>query len=170
MIRELQWKDFDEVVDNYYSYYDELKDNPELGLLFRPEKPDMQNEISWFSNLYAMILRGDAIALVAEMDGKVVGICDVNRVRPDSEIGHQGVLGIAIRKEYRSRGIGKQLVSTMIEECKGKFELILLGVFTVNKNAISLYKKFGFKEYGTLPYASKRGNRYFDEMKMYLKL
>lgn len=170
MIRDIQWNDFKEVIENYYSYYDELENNPDLGLVFQFKKPDLKDEIKWFSNLYSSVLKGDALAVVAVEEGKVVGLCDVNRIRPETELQHNGLLGIAIRKEFRGSGIGKELMAAMLERCRGKFETIVLDVFTTNKNAISLYKKFGFVEYGLLPNAVKRGNRYFDELKMYCEL
>jgi ribosomal protein S18 acetylase RimI-like enzyme len=115
------------------------------------------------------MIRGDAIAVVAEVEGRVVGICDIHRLRPNSELSHNGVLGIAVKKEYRNRGIGKDLIKMVLELSRRKFEMIRLEVFTVNSAAISLYRKLGFKEYGVSPSAVKRGDRYYDLLMMYYK-
>lgn len=170
MIRELRWTDFEDLIDAYYSYYDEVRSEPELGIIFYHEKPSMAHEINWFSTLYEDVLKGDAVARVAEEDGHIVGICDVHRVRPGSEVSHSGVLGIAIRKEYRDRGIGKSLLKACLEECRDKFEIILLSVFSVNKRAISLYEKTGFEKYGFFPRSVLRNGTYYDEINMYYKL
>ena len=167
MIRQLRWNDMDDLIANYYSYYDELSEYPELGLIFRNERPDFESEVKWFSGLYAEVIRGDALAMIAEEDGHAVGICDVHRMRPGSEVSHVGVLGIAIKKGCRDRGIGGSLMSQVLEESRGKFEIIRLGVFSTNQRAIVLYRKLGFKEYGVLPGAIRRGNTYFDEIQMY---
>lgn len=160
-----------DLVDNYYSYYDEVKfRDPELGLIFFHTRPNEENEVHWFTSLYREVLAGNAISLVAEEGGKVVGMCDVHRLRPGSEISHTGVLGIAIREGYRDRGIGKNLMSATLEACRGHFEIIVLAVFAGNERALSMYKKLGFVEHGRLENAVRRGDRYFDEIHMHLQL
>jgi len=171
MIRELGWGDMDDIIKNYYSYYDEMEnENRDLGLVFYWVKPDFLNEIGWFSNLYGDVMRGDAKCLVAEEDGHVVGLCDVHSKRPGSEVAHIGILGIAILKGYRDRGIGKSLLQGMIKACVGHFEILTLEVFSINTRAYELYKKAGFRENGSLEKALKRKGRYYEEIKMYMDL
>lgn len=170
MIRELQWKDMNDIIENYYSYYEELAETPELGLVLYHSKPSFDDEVAWFSNLFRGTLKGNAIAVVAEEDGKVVGMCDIIRFRPGSEESHVAVLGIAIKKEFRGKGLGRKLMERGIELSKGKFELIRLGVFSVNESAVQLYKSLGFEQYGLLPGFLKRNGRYFDEKQMFLRL
>ena len=170
MIRELQWNDMNDLIENYYSYYEEVKRDPEFGIIFFHYKPSFESEVEWFSNLYRDTMKGDAFVRVAVEDGKVVGICDIHRIRPDSEVSHNGVLGIAIREGYRNRGIGKALISDALDAARGKLEIVTLSVFTTNKRANSLYRKLGFIDYGMRPKSIKRGNRYFDELYMYILL
>ena len=171
MIRELRWEDMDDIIRNYYSYYDEMEnENPDLGLIFYWVKPDYPNEIGWFSNLYQAVIRGEAICLVAEEDGHVVGICDVHSKRPGSEVAHIGMLGIAIIKGYRGKGIGKALLQGMFKACKGHFEILTLEVFSNNTKAYELYRKVGFRENGKLDKSIKRNGRYYSEIKMYIDL
>ncbi len=169
MIRTLRWEDMNDIVSNYYSFYDELKDDPDFGIIFYPTKPDYESEIAWFAGLYRDMLLGDVVAVVAEEDGRVVGLCDVHRTRPKSELSHVGVLGITIRKEYRDRGIGTAMIEKALELSRDKFEIVRLDVFTVNSRAIALYRKLGFVEYGIFPASVKRGSRYYDQMMMYYK-
>ena len=171
MIRGLKWEDMDDIIRNYYSYYDEMEsENQDLGLVFYWIKPDYPSEIQWFSTLYTDVLNGKAKCLVAEEDGHVVGLCDVHSKRPDSEVAHLGILGIAILKEYRDKGIGRSLLEGMIRECRGSFEIITLEVFSINSKAYELYKKVGFKENGRLEKGLKRNGRYYEELEMYLDL
>ncbi len=168
IIRDLRWDDMDDLIENYYSYYDEVsKDNFEIGLTLYHEKPDYISEINWFTELYINVNKGNAVAVVAEDGGRVVGLCDIQVKRPYSDVSHIGTLGIAIRKEYRNRGIGHQMIRTALDKCKGKFEIIVLEVFDNNKNAIALYRKIGFIEYGRMPRGVKRNSKYFDIILMY---
>ena len=58
-------------------------------------------------------------------------------------------MNIVVRKKYRKKGIGKELLEKLISFSKEKnFELINLEVNSKNEPAINLYKKFGFKEVG----------------------
>ncbi len=54
---------------------------------------------------------------------------------------------LIVKKEYRSRGIGSQLLAFLIEKAKemGYCE-ISIGVDKDNTSALNLYKKFGFNE------------------------
>ncbi|MHB1440292.1 MAG: GNAT family N-acetyltransferase [Cuniculiplasma sp.] len=170
MIRELRWEDMNDLIGNYYSYYEEVEENPEFGIILFNSRPSFESEVGWFTNLYRAVLSGDAFVRVAEEDGHVVGICDVRRLRPGTELSHTGDLGIVIKEEYRDKGIGRGLMQSVIEASKGKLEVLILSVFTNNERAYTLYRKLGFVEYGRRPLAIKRGERYFDETLMYLRL
>lgn len=170
MIRELLWRDLDDLVSNYYSFYGEKDtDNPDMGIVFLHRKPEMSAEIDWFSNLYRDVIDKNAVAVVAEEDGKAVGLCDVHRMRPGSEVAHIGILGIAIHRDYRGHGIGRAMMESILEKCRDEFDMILLSVFTNNEKAISLYRKVGFVQYGMLPGSVKRGSRYYDGYEMYYR-
>lgn len=169
-IRELQWNDMDDLVANYYSYYDELKDKPDFGIIFYKSKPNLASEIEWFASLYRGVEEGNVVAVVAEDERKVIGLCDAHRIRPGSEMAHAALLGIAIKKGYRGRGLGEEMMKKLIELSKGKFEFLKLEVFSVNSMAINLYRRLGFVEYGTMPNAIKREDTYYDSVYMYYKL
>jgi RimJ/RimL family protein N-acetyltransferase len=169
-IRKLEWKDFHDLVDAYLSYHDEVATNPTLGLMLYASMPTIASETAWFSKFYRGVLEGDAVAYVAEVDGKAVGMCSVERRGPADEQRHRGNFGIAIRKEHRDRGIGTALISKVLEECKGRFEVIELTVFSNNDRAKHLYSKFGFKKTGHNPRAVKRGSTYYDEDYMALAI
>ncbi|MDE1823496.1 MAG: GNAT family N-acetyltransferase [Candidatus Micrarchaeota archaeon] len=169
-IRTLKRTDFKGLVKNYFTYYEEVKKNPNLGItLFKP-RPSMKMESRWFEDLYNQKVKGTKVVVIAEVDGKPMGICEVTTKRPHSEMDHVGILGIAIHQKHRSKGIGSALMKEAIKRSKGRFELIVLEVFSNNKKAINLYKKFGFKSYGTLPGSVKRGNRRIGSNMMYLRV
>ncbi len=170
VIRDLRFEDFNDLVNAYFSYYDESKSNQNLGITLFKRKPTLKEEVAWFKEMYVKVLDGDVIVKVAEADGAAVGLCSVTRQRPGSERDHTGVLGIAIKKAYRGRGVGRALMESTLKRCKGTFEQVILEVFESNARAQSLYKKMGFKGYGKIPKAIKRGERYINVNLMYLCL
>ena len=79
---------------------------------------------------------------------------DVIYVENDTVIGYLSysimyekaeINNIYVLQEYRSQGIGSKLLDYLVKKCK-TCENITLEVRKDNKSAISLYKKFGFKE------------------------
>ena len=64
-------------------------------------------------------------------------------------LGEGYINNIAVNKDYRRRGIGKALLSALMDFCiEAEFEFITLEVRESNIPAISLYNSFGFKEEG----------------------
>jgi ribosomal protein S18 acetylase RimI-like enzyme len=171
-VMELRRRDFDEVVGNYYNAYDEVKRNPWLGINLFSEKPSIKDERKWFKDTVERTRKGDGFALVAEVDGKVVGISDVRNKTLQQEQRHVGVVGIYVLEGYRSLGIGSALLSSLIKTAKeqGKYEILMLSVFGNNKHAQNLYRKLGFAEFGRLPNGIKRNGEYTNEIHMYRRL
>ena len=67
----------------------------------------MADELDWFSGFYKGVINGNNVAMVAELDSKVVNFCEVRCSLPNSEASHRGGLGLAIIKEHRGKGMGK---------------------------------------------------------------
>jgi ribosomal protein S18 acetylase RimI-like enzyme len=165
VVRELRWSDFDAIRETFFRFFDERTVDRELGLTLFRTPPSLSDEVTWFSGLYRRVLAGDAIVAVAERDGVAVGHCTIGRAAPteDSEGSHVGVLGIVVDRDHRGQGIGRALLTSALGQCAGKFELVRLSVFAVNRRARRLYEEFGFVYVGTIPRAIHRGDRYFDE-------
>jgi len=165
----LKHSDFESITDNFYSFFDELEENPDLGLVLLRKKPSPSEELQWFANLYKNVEEGKTIATVAADGSRVVGMCEVEGLRPDSDVSHRAELGLVVRKECRGKGLGTELIRLTLEKCRGKFEIVELSVFSINR-AKKLYEKFGFQVYGHNPFAIKRGGKYYEEDVMFLKL
>ena len=164
-IRELRWTDFESLVDIYFELYDEREQDPLLGIHLFHDRPTRESEITWFSDLFVRVLRGEAVVAVAEEDGRAVGNCTVGGVGPQdprSETSHVGVLGILVDRRYRGRGIGHALLVRALEEARGRFERVRLTVFATNERARHLYEQVGFRVSGRLEGEVKRGDRYLD--------
>lgn len=82
---------------------------------------------------------------------------------------HTGLFSIFLKKKFRSMGIGKLLVKSMVNWGKHNpvNKKISLAVFSTNKNAIALYKKLGFRREGRCPRDMIIDGKYVDSVLMY---
>lgn len=168
--RDVSPADFEDMHANFLSYIDELKENPNLGLVLREDHPSAAEELEWFARYIRGVESGDIVTTVAINESRnVVGLCDVERLLPGSYASHKGELGLTVRKEYRGKGVGTELLRLTLEKCMAKFRVIQLRVFSINP-AKNLYSRFGFETYGHDPFAVYRNGVYFEEELMNLKL
>ncbi len=168
-VRPLRWEDFAEVVRSYYACYDQRERGEAIGITLFATRPSMAEEVDWFAALYKRTLGGDAIALVAEEDGRFAGLCTVSAAAV-TESAHVGTLGVLLNAAARGHGVGEALLRATIERCRGRFGLIQLEVFADNDAAKRLYTRLGFVPAGSLPAAIRRGERSIDVDRMYLRL
>lgn len=109
------------------------------------------------------------MAISAENDESVVGFLSFEN-GPHKRIRHRGTFGISVEKAWRGKGVGTALLQSLIEwgEANSLIEKIGLAVNADNKNAIRLYKKFGFIEEGRRPKELKLDpDCYTDDILMY---
>jgi len=85
---------------------------------------------------------------------------------------HSGELGMSVRKDYWSLGIGSLMLDALIDWAKqtGIFKKINLRVRTDNNRAIALYKRKGFLNEGTIRREMFVNGTYFDHYWMGLEL
>ena len=114
---------------------------------------------------------GDGNAfLVVEYEGSIVAVCSVfsNRAR---RLRHRAELSLVVGlKEHWGLGIGSAVMraaETWANE--HGFEQLELSVVKENARAMSLYEKFGFKPYGTLPHAMKYADGSYADFVMMVK-
>ncbi|MND38455.1 putative acetyltransferase YhhY [compost metagenome] len=104
--------------------------------------------------------------MVAVADGKVVGWCDIRSGSRDAEA-HCGTLGMGIIPGYRDRGIGRRLITVVLDAARAAgMHRIELNARVENERAIALYEKVGFQHEGIARHAVKIDGRYFDSVKM----
>lgn len=91
----------------------------------------------------------DDHVVYALMDEKVVGAC-WTRCFPQDQPGYGTVtptipeLSIAVLPDYRGKGIGSKLLTTLMDEIKPIYPAVSLSVSSANP-AKALYERFGFK-------------------------
>jgi ribosomal protein S18 acetylase RimI-like enzyme len=169
-VRDVEWKDFPDLTENYWSIYEELQENPSIGITVFSKKPTMPQQVEWFAHFYRDVLEGKRVASVAEVGGHAVGMAEVKAASPSGDMAHVGDLGLLIARGYRGKGIGTSLMAHVLEKCRGKFELIELSVFSDNEPAKRLYTKFGFEVCGHFERRIKRGQTYMGEDRMRLDM
>ena len=168
-IRDLQWQDFKPLVENYYALYDEVREDPNVGITLFPDRPSLGSEAEWFASMFRRVEEGAGVAVVAVVDRRAAGLCTVDR-RTDRERQHTGILGLLVGRPWRGHGIGRALLQHAVERCRGKFEIVELQVFVTNARARKIYESVGFRSWGILPKAIKRQERYVDLEHMVLDL
>jgi ribosomal protein S18 acetylase RimI-like enzyme len=169
-IRKAATKDFKGVQRLGRNFYKEAASDPDFGDCVLSKRPSRGRKLKWFTKMLADVRKGDAVYLIADVEGQIAGHCFVKSVEPDSELSHVGELAMLVDGAYRGRGIGGKLLDSTIRQSKRKFEMLRLGVFATNKIAKKLYKSRGFKRFGIEPRAVKRGKRYIDMEYYYLDL
>lgn len=92
------------------------------------------------------------IEIIAIVDGKVAGTAGIDSVGNKYKVRHRAELGISILKEYWGLGLGKAMMKACIQCAKDAgYKQIELNVVADNERAVSLYRSFGFIEFGRNP-------------------
>lgn len=85
-----------------------------------------------------------ATYFVAEQDGQVIGYVGVWSV-----VGEGQITNVAVHKDYRGQGFGRQLIQALIAFAEEvKLEILLLEVRESNESAKKLYEGSGFEVIG----------------------
>ena len=94
----------------------------------------------------------DEIEIIAEVDGRIVGMTGVDRIGRAEKIRHRAGFGISVEKAYWGLGIGRAMTLACIECAKkAGYVQLELEVVADNAKAIALYESAGFVEYGRNP-------------------
>jgi ribosomal protein S18 acetylase RimI-like enzyme len=98
-------------------------------------------------------------------NNKLIGICGfITDMRMKAR--HRGeIVQLFVDSKYNGKGIGKKLLQLSIDKAfaNQQTEQIILSVASANENAIGLYKRFGFAEYGRLEKFFKSGEEYLTQ-------
>ena len=169
LVRSMRWEDLDGLLELANDLVAERDDNPDLGIIL-DQKQTRDSEAQFVSSMLLGIENGSVINVLTEANGKVVGNSEITRGKSSDEY-HHGKLGIAIIRKYRDRGIGREMLNTLIEESRRTgLKTLELEVFADNKKAAHLYKSVGFKRVGTIPKKIFRKGEFHDIIVMSMVL
>ncbi len=125
-----------EQTDYLLTYPDENTMTAEQEARFLQKKTDSETEVE----------------ILAEVDGVVAGLAGIETVGGRDKIRHRADFGISIDRQFWNLGIGTALMNACIECAKAAgYEQIELTVVAENENAIKMYRKAGFEEFGRNP-------------------
>jgi RimJ/RimL family protein N-acetyltransferase len=142
----------------------------ENAWISKRKKVTMKEEAAWKKNTVSGIRKGDIVMSIAVADGGVAGNCWAHREGP-GRISRNIVLGIAISKNFRGKGLGELLMRRTIAKSKKKFNPrnIFLTVAEPNKAARKLYEKVGFRKIARFPDWVENKGKYYALLWMVLK-
>ena len=105
-----------------------------------------------------------ALGLVAEIDGKVVGVASLHPLNDSLRQSHVRALGITVAQSAHGCGVGTALMTGLLDWADqwAQVKRIELRVNVDNLPAIALYKKFGFVEEGRMVGECFRAGQYVD--------
>lgn len=96
------------------------------------------------TGFFTFLIRQDTLFLVAEKEDEIVGYCGVVMVQEEGDI-----TNVSVKKEEQNQGIGKLLISKLIEETSAMdIEKLFLEVRESNERAIHVYETAGFVQNG----------------------
>jgi RimJ/RimL family protein N-acetyltransferase len=136
-----------------------LQRNPEaFGSTFEKESAQL---LSWFE---AVLDR--AAIFGAFLNGTLAGVAAYG-VHEGAKQAHKALLwGMYVRPTARNTGLGKRLVSAVLDHARGRVEQVQLSVVSENESARRLYAALGFVEYGHEKRSLRQDGRYYDEVLM----
>jgi phosphinothricin acetyltransferase len=139
-IRQAELKDINKILDivNY-----EIINST---VVYDYEIRTYEQQLKWFKQKQA-----DGMPLiVTEIENEVVGFGTYGIFRSWAAYQFSVEHSIYIDKNSRGRGIGKQLLSELIELAKaGGYHIMIAGIDSSNNGSFEFHKKFGFEEIGT---------------------
>lgn len=99
----------------------------------------------WSYNILEQELKNqNTTYIVAKESNQIVGFAGIMTCFDEATLNN-----IVVKKSCRGRGIGGELLETLIELCADlNMKTLTLEVNVLNTPAINLYKKFGFKNLG----------------------
>ena len=162
-LRAPRWGDIDDCLQFINSLVEER------AMIMMNEKQTRDSEIVYISQLLSGIERDKLVAVVAEVDGHLVGSCEITPRK--GYLAHLGSLGISLIDGYRNLGIGQEMMLEAERQSRRLgIEVVELEVFEANKRAIHVYEKLGYKITGRLPDAIKWEGAYMDGLIMVKKI
>lgn len=93
---------------------------------------------------------------VVEYEGEICGWVSLQSFYGRPAYNATAEISIYLHENYRGKGIGKKVLSMVIEECpKLGIDTLLGFIFAHNEPSIRLFSNFGFEEWAHLPEVAK---------------
>lgn len=151
------------VIDDDYEGIAEIFSFPEV---IAQTSQEANQPASFWRDLYQGYKDG-CIERIADVDDKVAGhLTILLNSRPRRK--HAASFGIAVHPEFQGKGVGKALMTDLLDIADNRLGLVRveLVVFADNARAIALYEQFGFAHEGRQRKDVLRGGELCDGLRM----
>ena len=169
VIRYPKWTDLDALLE----YINKLS-KEDTYITYSGEEISKKDEMEYLAGIFKKIEKQDIVMLCCFVNDKLAANSSVERDKEGRKRTHHlAEFAIAVDKEFRGEGIGKEIAKTVMKEAEEKIpglKMLTLYVYDENKVAQKLYNKLGFKNSGTTPEAIKYKDKYIGAVSMYKKL
>ena len=109
---------------------------------------DVEREVNFTINNLDKFTEPDGRLLLVEVDVEIAGTVSLRKIREDAG----EIKRMYVKPKFRGKKLGNLLIEEVIEISKGnKFTKLYLDTAQFMSSAISLYKKYGFKETTSYP-------------------
>lgn len=153
MVRTATYDDLPRLLE----IYNDIIVNTTAVYDYEPHTIDMRRQ--WFETKQA---QGFPV-FVAEVDGRVAGFSSMGPFRAWAAYKFSVENSIYVATEHRGKGIGKRLLSPVIESSRDMgMHTILAGIDATNEASIRLHKHFGFKEVASFKEVGWKFGRWLD--------
>lgn len=105
----------------------------------------------------------DLDVLVADLDGKVVGVAYSSYYRPKAAYRSTAETTVVLDTAYLRRGIGRRLLGALLDRLRERgFHRAIAIVALPNEGSITLHEALGYRVVGTITAAGYKMGRYWD--------
>ncbi len=110
----------------------------------------------------------DTYLVYEKSSGKAIGFAGVEKIKPYI---YQEA-GICLGPDYMGKGFGRQILQSLIQYCKEKFDAkeFIYSTREENKASIRLAKSFGFTMISSVPKTDRRDGHSYNLLQYSLKL
>ncbi len=120
---------------------------------------DLENRRQWLEGRN----RDGFPVLVAERDGAVLGYASYGLFRTFDGYRHTSELSVYVAADARGGGIGRALLTALVEEARArKVHVLVAGIEAGNAASVKLHASLGFEEAGTLKQVGRKFDRWLD--------
>ena len=163
VLRSLKRKDMKDLVGLHNSLVAEDID------ILQDKQITIEEGVALMEDMLDRMRMGRALALVAEVDGKVVANATV--VWKSGLMSHVGEVGVTVLKDYRSKGIGTRMVEMLVQLSRERgLKMLRASIFGTNKISRLLFNNLGFQERAVIPKIFYKRGSYIDEVLAVLEL
>ena len=109
---------------------------------------DVEHEVDFTMNNLDKFAEPDGRLLLVEVDGQIAGTISLRKIRGDCG----EIKRMYIKPEFRGKKLGNLMIEKVISISEeNRFSKLFLDTSLFMSSAVSLYKKFGFKETDSYP-------------------